>query len=1124
VAVTHLDRLRKGLDLLGVGLAPFVDKHMAAAAPAGRDWSELLAVREEQRTGRRTSVSKNDPQTLLRCLTEDWRAFGQSLSRTDQSFATELRELRNRVAHPDDRKPVSADDTYRALDTMERLLLDVGAVAQADEVRRERVDHQRATYEAQARRTAKTATATAGVDGLGLKPWREVVRPHPDVASGQFNAAEFAANLAMVVRGEGSEEYLDPIAFFRRTYLTEGLRDLLARAARRVGGDSSASPSVNLQTTFGGGKTHSMLALFHLFGGTPLDRMPEDVQQVVRAAGITALPGGVRRVVLVGNHISPSEPWTAPDGSPVRTLWGQLAWQLGGAPAFAKVAAADRDGTNPGAALGEVLRAHSPAVILIDEWVAYARQLVGRDDLPAGSFETQFTFAQALSETVKATPGVLLVVSIPASDEGDSGYGGTSGCDTEVGGPNGRLALERLQNVVRREADPWRPASVGESFEIVRRRLFEDPDAAASADIAAVAKAFRSFYFEHRDALPTGVADAEYEARVRASYPLHPELFDRLYEDWSSLERFQRTRGVLRLMSNVIHVLWERGDAGPLIMPGSVPLDDTNVRSELAQYLDDSWSAVLDADVDGPDATPLLLDRDRPLFGARSLTRRLARAIFVGSAATLQGVRKGLDQQRVWLGVAVPGDTLGNFASALHTLGDRSTFLYAEGGRYWYDTQPGLGRMAKDAADRLREHPEDVWLELETRLRTMGARGPFAGVHPTVREAADVPDDPDVRLVLVHPSRCHSKGSSDSPVMTFAREVLERRGTAQRVHRNAVVLLAADSKRLEEVEEAAREFLAWKGIVARARELNLAPAQQDLATSRRDQADSTVRMRMPQAWQWVLLPVQADAAAPPVVAAQLVSGSEPTLAERVGSKLGSSGQLYTSLRGGGLGAELRTHLLQHWKKTGHLSVGEIWGLCTRYPYMPRLRDRAVLDHAVTTMLDEGLDWERDGFAVASGWSEADGYTGLLLPGYAGGGTLGQVLDTTLLVLPDVAVRADADGKRRAAAGDARPAPAESQSGGSGFGGQDGGAATVTLPARPTRFHGAVAIDPERYSRDLNQIVSAVIAQLAVVDGVELDVTVEISAIAPDGFDEAKIRTVSENARTLKFTSHGFEPR
>jgi len=281
---------------------------------------------------------------------------------------------------------------------------------------------------------------------------------------------------------------------------------------------------------------------------------------------------------------------------------------------------------------------------------------------------------------------------------------------------------------------------------------------------------------------------------------------------------------------------------------------------------------------------------------------------------------------------------------------------------------------------------------------------------------------------------------------------------------------------------------------------------------------------MPQAWQWVLLPVQADAAAPPVVAAQLVTGSEPALAERVGSKLGSSGQLYTSLRGGGLGAELRTHLIEHWQKTGHLSVGEVWGLCTRYPYMPRLRDRAVLDHAVMTMLDEGLDWERDGFAVASGWSEADGYTGLLLPGSAGGGTLGQVLDTTLLVLPDVAVRADADGKSGAAAGDERSAPAESQSGGSGFGGQDGGAATVTLPARPTRFHGAVAIDPERYSRDLNQIISAVLAQLAAVDGVELDVTVEISAMALDGFDEAKVRTVTENARTLKFTSHGFELR
>lgn len=269
-----------------------------------------------------------------------------------------------------------------------------------------------------------------------------------------------------------------------------------------------------------------------------------------------------------------------------------------------------------------------------------------------------------------------------------------------------------------------------------------------------------------------------------------------------------------------------------------------------------------------------------------------------------------------------------------------------------------------------------------------------------------------------------------------------------------------------------------------------------------------------------------------MVSAQLVSGSEPELAARVGGKLGSSGQLYTSLGGGGLGAELRTHLLEHWRRTGHLSVGELWGLCTRYPYMPRLRDRAVLDHAVVTMLDEGLDWERAGFAVASGWSESAGYSGLVLPGYADGGSLGQVLDTTLLVLPDVAVRAYDDGKRIAAerealsrseigtsivppgeAGGDRPAPDWRG---------DGQTAVAEVPSAPTRFYGSVSVDPERYSRDINQIVSAVLAQLAAVDGVLLDVTLEITARAAGGFDEAKVRTVSENARTLRFTTYGFE--
>src|ERR1017187_10252233 len=367
---------------------------------------------------------------------------------------------------------------------MERLLTAVGAAVQADEVRRVRLDHQRAVFEQETKKLVRQQEATVSIAGQGLKPWREVLQPHDDVATGNFSASEFAADLHMVANRRGAEEYVDPVQFFKRTYLTDGLRELLDRAVRRIGGDTNASPIINAQTNFGGGKTHSMLAAWHLFSGTPMASFPQDVQDLVAGR---ALPSDVRRVAIVGTHLAPMGEKPKPDGTKVNTIWGELAWQLGGRDAYDMVAAADASATSPGAVLRELVVSYSPCLILIDEWVAYARQLWGREDLPAGTFDTQFTFAQSLTEVVKTVPGALLVISIPASHDPERD-GESGGSALEVGGPNGQEALQRLQNVVRRVADQWRPASAQESFEIVRRRLFNEPTAQASADISAVAR------------------------------------------------------------------------------------------------------------------------------------------------------------------------------------------------------------------------------------------------------------------------------------------------------------------------------------------------------------------------------------------------------------------------------------------------------------------------------------------------------------------------------------------------------------------------------------------------------------------------------------------------------------
>src|SRR5690625_3225733 len=588
MALNNRDRVGKAFDLLSEGLHDVVDEVMTGVYET-EDWTLSWAEEDaRKRSAPLRAMTKRDVQVHLRAITEQGYHFREILSRAQQGFASELRETRNLWAH---NEPFSSDDASRALDTMERLLRAVGAVDSAEDVRKLRADLQRTVFEDKTRQQVKRAKVSLD-PGAGLRPWRDVIRPHDDVARGAFTASEFAADLHLVHTGQAtSPEYGDPIEFFSRTYLTEGLRDLLSRALRRMNGEAGASPVVNLQTNFGGGKTHSMLALYHLFSGTATRDFPQELQDLIAANGNPNLGTlDVKRVALVGTYLKAGSPILKDDGTEVNTLWGELAWQLGGREAYDMIAEDDRAGTNPGETLRMVIERYSPALILIDEWVAYARQLVTDKELPSGSFETQFTFAQSLTEIARSVPGVMLVVSIPASDTGTAG----SGSDIEIGGANGQLALERLQNVIRRVADQWRPSSKDESFEIVRRRLFQEPNAEGLTTISAVARSFADLYRNNTALFPREAASSnnDYEKRIRASYPLHPELLDRLYEDWSTLERFQRTRGVLKLVSSIVHELWASNDTSPLILPGNVPLDATTVNTDLTQYLEDRKSVV----------------------------------------------------------------------------------------------------------------------------------------------------------------------------------------------------------------------------------------------------------------------------------------------------------------------------------------------------------------------------------------------------------------------------------------------------------------------------------------------------------------------------------------------------
>jgi predicted AAA+ superfamily ATPase len=927
-----------------------------------------------------------------------------------------------------------------------------------------------------------------------LKPWREVVAPHKDVASGRYQQAEFAADLWQVHLGEGTDEYKNPVEFFRRTYLTESLKRMLVGAVRRLAGEGG-DPVVQLQTNFGGGKTHSMLVLYHLFSGV----IPTDlagIDEVMQEAEAKTLPT-VRRVVLVGNKISTGNPSKKADGTVVRTLWGELAWQLGGKKAFARIKADDENATSPGDTLRELFIEYGPCLILIDEWVAYARQLHEQSDLPAGSFETQFSFAQVLTESAKLANNCLLMISLPASDTSGSAH--TQADDVEVGGQRGREALDRLRNVVGRVESSWRPASAEEGFEIVRRRLFEPlADPAQFKDRDVVARAFADFYRMQQEEFPPECREDDYEKRIKAAYPIHPEIFDRLYTDWSTLVKFQRTRGVLRLMAAVIHSLWEKGDRTPLILPANISMDDPRVQCELTRYLPDNWVPVIEKDVDGPDSLPLRLDSELPNLGKFSACRRVARAIYLGSAPSATAAHRGLEGRRVKLGCVMPGEPPAVFGDALRRLAATATYLYQAGPRYWYSTQPTVTKLAEDRAEQLKRDPDQVVKELDRRLREdLRVTGDFCRIHSMPQSGQDVPDDLNARLVVLGVDHTYSK-EPDSAAVAAAKAILESRGNTPRLYRNTLVFLAADKTRLQDLDEAVRQYLAWQSILAEKVTLNLDPQQVNYAETQWTEVDGAATARLPETYQWLLVPGQASPQTP-ITWEELRLSGQDALAVRASKKLRNDELLLTGFAPTRLRMELDRVPL--WRND-HVSIKQLTEYFARYLYLPRLSDCALLRHAI----EDGLalmTWDRESFAYADSFDEAARRYRELR--YGQHVTISDG-DNGLLVRPEAA-------KRQVEPEVQAPLMIETE---------QPHLRAAPGAHRPQRFHGSVTLDSSRVGHDATRIADEVIAHLVALVGSEVMVTLEIKAEIPSGVPENVVRTVTENSRKLKFNSQGFE--
>jgi hypothetical protein len=670
-----------------------------------------------------------------------------------------------------------------------------------------------------------------------LTPWTHVARPHSDITGGSLDMGTYAVNLARVFRGgEGVPEvYATPDRFFAATYFTERLRELLTDVFTGLAG-GRGDRVLQLRTPFGGGKTHSLVALLHLAragasGVLELADLPD--------------PGRVRVAVLSGEELDPVRPTVTVGDVETHTLWGELGAQLG---RFDLVAEHDRLHSAPGGATLRELLAGEPVLLLLDEVLTYVEKGMAVPQGESTLGRQAMLFMQALTETVNSLPGTVMVYSLQASVG-------------EAMGSEGLLA--QLDHLVSRVDAKREPVSGDEVMRVVQRRLFAD--LGSESVQREVARAYADLVrrqlqadAETNDARREAEREAaRLETRVLTAYPFHPALLDLMYHRWGSLPSYQRTRGALQFLACVIHDLWQRGDDSALIGPGEVSLADPSTRGAFFTQVGERerYQSVLDADITSDGAGAAVVDRrvgfDSPALAQLRVGTRMATAVMLYSFGSREGEDRGVLESDLVTATVVPGIDRNVIVASLHDLREEQLFLHYTGRRYRYEPTYNLTKLVRDETVKLL--PEEVLAavreELERHLQ--GERGALvwpageAGVRDRV---------PHFQFVYLHPDW----NSADLPLA----RLLEDAGASKRAYRNGVGFVLPDAAQFDRTRSAARVRLACDGLLRRRSQMRFSDEQQEELREKAGAARRELQGAISHAYSRAVVPVEGTDKAP----------------------------------------------------------------------------------------------------------------------------------------------------------------------------------------------------------------------------------------------------------------------
>ena len=676
-----------------------------------------------------------------------------------------------------------------------------------------------------------------------MKPWHQVSTPREDLRQGiPLDAREFAIHLDQVIDGRAPRDYVEPERFFARTYITDAFRKMASEALRRLNGDLiGTSPGINLTTQFGGGKTHFLTLLYHLIRSGDSAAGWSGVRELLKEADLSRIPHA-RVAVFIGNRFD-FLVGVGAEGEPRRrTPWGDLAWQLGGPDLYALVREHDEKGVVPGGEILQQVFTTEPTLILMDEVLSFIRRAREAGE-PYARLGSQFySFLDVLAREVAGASHVVLVVSLPLSE-----YEMTQEDEAE---------FQRLDKLLGRLSKAVLLSERMEIAEIVRRRLFEE--VGDRQEIRRVAQTYADWAQSHRAQLPEWFPVDGAKRLFEAAYPFHPTVLSVFERKWQSLPRFQRTRGILRLLAHWVSLVYRRafqeGSRAPLITLGSAPLDDALFRSAVFEQLgEERLEAAVLSDIAGEEAHAVRLDAEAPETIRRArLHQQVATAVFFESSGGQ--VRNEATLPEIRLAVGGPEMDIGSVEDALEDLIRRCYYLDAKGTAYWLSHRPTLNKLLADrrAAFAGPQAEETVRERVRAAIREVFKAGPSLDRRYFPETSADLPDVPALALVVLSPE---DGWESDKREATRRRvEMMVREyGERGRTFKSGLIFVVPEGG--VALAEEVRTLLALETLEdpAEQERLRLEPAQVREIREKKQRSERDLKERVWRAYRHILL-------------------------------------------------------------------------------------------------------------------------------------------------------------------------------------------------------------------------------------------------------------------------------